>query len=72
MTREEQIDDAIKQTKAIFAIEGMYVTEEEEELLRRESKGEITTEEYNRLSVKAAYDEFYGSMNKRKGVKNEQ
>lgn len=46
MTKEERIEDAISRAEGISAIEGIIISAEEREMIRRGLAGEITKEEY--------------------------
>lgn len=48
----EEIEQAIKNRDAIWAIEGMYFTNEERELARKYLSGEISFEELKELMLK--------------------
>lgn len=46
---EEEIEKGIGYVAATMAMEGLTVTEEEKENMRKVGRGELTTEEVNRM-----------------------
>lgn len=42
----ERLEKALRSTKASLAIDGLYITPEEEDLIRKNLNGEITDEEF--------------------------
>lgn len=54
MTRE-RFEKGMRYTKAIHAIEGIYLTADEEELLWQQASGQITDEEFEKKSLELAY-----------------
>ncbi|MCP1312066.1 antitoxin VbhA family protein [Paenibacillus tyrfis] len=54
MTKDEKIEDALRQALANLAIEGITVTAEGEELIRKKLRGEISQAEFVKASVELA------------------
>lgn len=54
MTKDEKIEDALRQALANLAIEGITVTAEGQELIRRKLRGEISQAEFVKASVELA------------------
>lgn len=54
MTRE-RFEKGMSYAKATHAIEGIYLTADEEELLWQHVSGQITDEEYERKALELAY-----------------
>jgi len=54
MTRE-QFEKGMGYAKATHAIEGIYLTADEEELLWQHASGQITDEEFERKALELAY-----------------
>ncbi|MCP1150864.1 antitoxin VbhA family protein, partial [Bacillus sp. 1735sda2] len=54
MTKSE-FEKGMKYAKATHAIEGIYLTAEEEELIWEHVSGQITDEEYERKALELAY-----------------
>lgn len=51
---DEQLEKAMDEVKASFAVEGIIITEEEDALVRALMKGEITREEFLRIAKERA------------------
>lgn len=47
---------AMEYAKGTHAIEGMFLTKKEEQLLERKHKGELSQEEYEKEALKLAYE----------------
>lgn len=54
MTRE-RFEKGMTYAKATHAIEGIYLTADEEELLWQHASGQITDEEFERKALELAY-----------------
>ncbi|MED1233915.1 antitoxin VbhA family protein [Bacillus paralicheniformis] len=54
MTRE-RFEKGMRYAKATHAIEGIYLTADEEELLWQHASGQITDEEFERKALELAY-----------------
>jgi len=44
--KEKVIEKAIKNTKASFAVEGLYLSSEEEKLIRKKVNGDLSDKEF--------------------------
>lgn len=55
MSDQNRIEKAIRSAKASLAVEGLYATLEEEELVRKHLNGEITDEEYKKRAMELIY-----------------
>ncbi|MED1854119.1 hypothetical protein HN020_16025 [Brevibacillus borstelensis] len=51
---DDQLEKALREVKASFAVEGIAITEEEEALVRAALKGEMTHEEFLRIAKERA------------------
>ncbi|WP_407708837.1 hypothetical protein ACIU4M_19390 (plasmid) [Bacillus altitudinis] len=54
MTRE-RFEKGMRYAKATHAVEGIYLTVDEEELLWQHASGQITDEEFERKALELAY-----------------
>ena len=54
MTREIDFEKAMRHVRATLDFEGLLLTKEEEELLKRRFHGEITEEEYIQKALELA------------------
>jgi len=51
---DEQAERAIRGTKATFAVEGMYPTKEQEELVKQQLTGKISEAEFKKMALEMA------------------
>ncbi|MFB8736479.1 antitoxin VbhA family protein, partial [Bacillus sp. SL00103] len=53
--KRERFEKGMSYAKATHAIEGIYLTADEEELLWQHASGQITDEEFERKALELAY-----------------
>lgn len=51
---DEQAERAIRGTKATLAVEGMYLTDKEEELIKQQLTGKISEAQYKKMVLEMA------------------
>jgi len=51
---DSEIEQALKEAKASLAVEGLYTTSEEDELIRKKLRGEISHDEFLRRALELA------------------
>lgn len=57
IAKERRIDEYIRQGQGNMKHEGMYLTNEDKELIKRNLKGEITKEEFIKIACEQAKEE---------------